>query len=106
MLCDLHIHSDNSFDAESTVEQICDSALNMGLDIIAITDHCEAEFINMGENCEFGSFDRQIPKSISDTAKAIEKYSGRLKILRGEAGHRTDALADLFGVDFGMIAVA
>ncbi len=83
MLCDLHIHSDNSFDAESTVEQICDSALNMGLDIIAITDHCEAEFINMGENCEFGSFDRQIPKSISDTAKAIEKYSGRLKILRG-----------------------
>ena len=83
MLCDLHIHSDNSFDAESTVEQICEAAVKSNLDIIAVTDHCEAEFINSGEDCEFGSFDRQIPKSLSDTAEAIKKYSGKLKILRG-----------------------
>ncbi len=100
MLCDLHIHSDNSFDAESTVEQICESALNMGLDIIAITDHCEAEFINMGENCEFGSFDRQIPKSISDTAKAIEKYSGRLKIL-----HNLRGRDDFYYMDFDKVDI-
>lgn len=83
MLCDLHIHSDNSFDAESTVDEICEVALAQKLDFIAITDHCEAEFINCGEDCEFGSFDRQIPQSLKDTSAAIEKYKGKLKILRG-----------------------
>lgn len=83
MLCDLHIHSNNSFDAENTVEELCESALSSGLGVIAVTDHCEAEFINAGDNCEFGSFDRQIPKSLSDIAMAAEKYRGRLKVLRG-----------------------
>lgn len=83
MLCDLHIHSENSFDAQSAVDEICKAAIKANLSTIAITDHCEAEFINCGEDCEFGSFDIQIPKSISDTLKAKEKYSGKLKILIG-----------------------
>lgn len=83
MLCDLHIHSNNSFDAKCSVDEICKIAIDSGIGTIAITDHCEAEYIDKGEDCEFGSFDRQIPQSLKDTEAAIEKYKGKLKILRG-----------------------
>ena len=35
ILCDVHTHSNNSFDAESTVEEMCKSALNKGFYAIA-----------------------------------------------------------------------
>ena len=73
-LCDMHTHSDNSFDAKSTVDELCQAALDKGLYAIAVTDHCEAEYICLGENCEFGSFDRQIPQSVRDIDSAKEKY--------------------------------
>lgn len=37
--CDLHIHSDFSRDGESTIEEILARALQVGLDVVAITDH-------------------------------------------------------------------
>ena len=77
-LCDMHTHSDNSFDAKSTVDELCQAALDKGLYAIAVTDHCEAEYICLGENCEFGSFDRQIPQSVRDIDSAKEKYRDRL----------------------------
>ena len=82
-LCDMHTHSDNSFDAKSTVDELCQAALDKGLYAIAVTDHCEAEYICLGENCEFGSFDRQIPQSVRDIDSAKEKYKDRLLVLRG-----------------------
>lgn len=82
-LCDLHTHSNNSFDAKSSVDSMCKAAINKGLYAIAITDHCEAPFIKCGADCEFGSFDEQIPKSISDTLKAQQKYANQLKVLCG-----------------------
>lgn len=82
-LCDMHTHSDNSFDAKSTVDELCQAALDKGLYAIAVTDHCEAEYICLGENCEFGSFDRQIPQSVRDIDSAKEKYRDRLLVLRG-----------------------
>jgi histidinol-phosphatase (PHP family) len=82
-ICDLHIHSENSFDAENSVEELCSAAISRNLYAAAITDHCEAPFIKCGEDCEFGSFDRQIPKSIADTIAAKEKFSSKLKILCG-----------------------
>lgn len=81
--CDLHIHSVNSFDAKSTVDKICATAVERRLYAVAITDHCEAPFIRCGENCEFGSFDRQIPQSLADTLAAKEKYESDLKVLCG-----------------------
>ena len=82
-LCDMHTHSDNSFDAKSTVDELCQAAVNRGLYALAVTDHCEAEYIKMGENCEFGSFDRQIPQSVRDINSAREKYKGKLLVIRG-----------------------
>lgn len=88
--CDSHTHSDNSFDAESSVDEMCRKALTLGLDAIAVTDHCEAPFIDCGENCEFGSFDRQIPKSVADARAAQAQYRGKLKVICGmELGEPT-----------------
>jgi histidinol-phosphatase (PHP family) len=41
MTCDLHIHSQYSFDGTASLEAICESARNRGVDIIALTDHCD-----------------------------------------------------------------
>lgn len=82
-ICDLHIHSNNSFDAKSTVDEICKTAIERNLYAVAVTDHCEAPFIKCGENCEFGSFDKQIPQSIKDILTARQKYQSQLKVLCG-----------------------
>lgn len=90
VLCDMHTHSDNSFDAKSSVDEMCRAAISRGLYAVAITDHCEAPFIRFGDDCEFGSFDRLIPKSFADATAAREKYSGHLKVIRGmELGEPT-----------------
>ena len=82
-LCDMHVHSNNSFDAKNSVDELCRAAIDRGLYAIAVTDHCEAPCIKLGEDCEFGSFDRQIPKSIADVNSAKEKHAGKLKLFCG-----------------------
>ena len=83
IICDFHTHSNNSFDAENSVDEMCRAAISRGLSAIAVTDHCEAPCIKLGEDCEFGSFDRLIPQSIRDAYEAREKYRGELKVLCG-----------------------
>ena len=42
MIIDCHTHSRNSFDADNdTVKERCQRAIQLGLDAMAITDHCE-----------------------------------------------------------------
>ena len=69
-ICDMHTHSDNSFDAKSSVDEMCLAAIERGLYALAITDHCEAPFIRFGHDCEFGCFDELIPKSFADATAA------------------------------------
>lgn len=82
-LCDLHTHSNNSFDAQNSVDEMCESAIKSGLYALAITDHCEAPMIGEGKKCEYGSFDELIPKSVSETVTAKKKYEGKLTVLCG-----------------------
>ena len=90
LICDMHTHSDNFFDAKNSVDEMCQAAVAAGLYALAVTDHCEAPFIRFGADCEFGCFDEQIPKSFADATAAREKYAGRLKVLRGmELGEPT-----------------
>lgn len=109
---DLHTHSLNSFDAESSVFEMCESALRQGLYAIAVTDHCEAPMISQGEGCEYGCFDRLIPKSLSETAIARKKYDGKLRVLSGiELGepmhdlHCTRRALDYGSYDFILASV-
>lgn len=41
MTCDLHIHSCYSFDGTPSPEAICQAARDHGVNIIALTDHCD-----------------------------------------------------------------
>ena len=41
MTCDLHIHSQYSFDGSASLEEIRRSAIAQGVDILALTDHCD-----------------------------------------------------------------
>lgn len=82
-LCDNHMHSSCSFDAENSVEEMCLSAIDKGLYAISITDHCEAWLIGKGEECEFGDFSKRIPKSNKLTEQCAEKYKDKIKILKG-----------------------
>lgn len=82
-ICDIHTHSNNSFDAENTVEEMCQSALNKGLFALGITDHCEAPEILLGSESEYGDFSKLIPKSNYKTSVMQDKYKGKIKILKG-----------------------
>ena len=83
ILSDSHTHSLHSFDAESSVDEMCRAAIQKGLSYLAVTDHCEAEYICCGEDCEFGSFDRQIPASVAAIHEAQKKYREQLTLLCG-----------------------
>lgn len=89
-ICDLHTHSDNSFDAINSVDSMCKNAVEKGLYAIAITDHCEAPLLDTSADTEFGDFTVRIPKSVSDITAAKEKYRQKLKVLCGvEIGEPT-----------------
>ena len=83
ILCDVQTISNNYFDAEYTVEEMCNAALIKGFYAIAITDHCEAPFIKFGYNEEFGDFNERIPLSFLQTKNAQIKYRQKLKVLCG-----------------------
>lgn len=83
LISDMHTHSACSFDAKNTVDEMCRAAIERGLYALAVTDHCEAPFIRFGANCEFGCFDELIPKSYAEACEAREKYSGKLRVIRG-----------------------
>lgn len=82
-ICDMHTHSINSFDAQNTVDDMCKIAIKKGISALAITDHCETQFVLSGSHKEFGCFDERIPKSISEIEEAKKKYSEKLQLLCG-----------------------
>lgn len=80
--CDSHVHSNNSFDAVNSVEELCIAAIEKRLDIITITDHCETWDID-NPRSEFGDFNVQIPNSIKEVNICREKYRDKLRVLTG-----------------------
>lgn len=76
-LLDMHIHSDNSSDAEHSVTLICEKAIAKGLRAIAITDHFEALDCDMHNNvitCR---------QSVFETKKARVVFGGQIVISVG-----------------------
>ena len=39
--CDCHLHTDNSFDSETPAARVVERARELGIEYIAITDHCD-----------------------------------------------------------------
>ena len=73
---DCHIHSENSIDGKSSVDDICKTALEKGAKLITITDH--ATPMPQGvSNYE------HIEKCVKEVRQASEKYKGKLMVLVG-----------------------
>lgn len=83
IICDSHIHSCNSFDAENSVEELCEKALELKLNTITITDHMEVPELALGAKSEYGDMKKQIAKSLKDIVRCQEIYKGRINVLKG-----------------------
>ena len=70
--CDCHLHTDNSFDSETPAERQVDRAHELGIEYIAITDHCDI--------LEWS--DLNIARSNAQAAELNRKYDD-LTVLRG-----------------------
>jgi len=66
---DSHIHSNNSFDAKNSVEELAKTAMVMGLCGITITDHFSSDSYKTKDDF------KHIYKSCEDVQKANEKYN-------------------------------
>lgn len=76
---DTHTHTIRSFDGEFTAEEMIDSAIEKGIQTLAITDHVEMDW--------FYGHPRQYNltayNSYGDVTKAKKDYEGRIEVLVG-----------------------
>ncbi len=88
MYCDYHIHSQFSADSKMTLKEICETALDLGLDQIAITDHHDIDY--QDDSIEF-LIDKD--KYLREIEKYQQKYKNELTIKKGiEMGLQLDIL--------------
>ncbi len=105
MLVDCHTHTHNSLDADITksVKDLCVRALELGLDALAVTDHCENNrFYSMEyygakpqPDNEFDTynFDECFEKSMRENTEMKELFKGKINFICGiELGQATHDL--------------
>ncbi len=78
MFFDYHMHSQFSADSEMTLDEICQTALEIGLDEIAVTDHHDIDY--QDDSIEF-LIDKE--EYLAEIEKYQNKYQGQLKIKKG-----------------------
>ena len=106
MLCDCHIHSNFSCDADKTesnsVDSICSIAVECGFDAIAITDHFETDLM-------FDGFEPMLDfDGVREAVmEAKVKYDGELDVIYGiefaQALHmkeKSEEILDKYNFDF------
>ncbi len=74
---DSHVHSCHSHDAVSTVEEICRSAIEKGIQGVAICDHADMWFYERQNTYE------GFCACIDEVLALREQYHGQLKLLQG-----------------------
>ena len=92
MLIDCHTHSRNSFDADNdTVIERCERAMQLGLDAMAITDHCEVNrfyekehyIIDFEQKYDDYCFGKAYESSMAEITAAKEIYKDKLNLICG-----------------------
>ena len=83
MLCDCHLHTSNSFDAENSLKEMCESAIKKGINIIAVTDHLEVPEILLGDKSQYGDMVKQIKQSALDVDECREFFKDKIQIIKG-----------------------
>ena len=74
---DCHIHSKFSIDSNMEMSDACETALKLGLEGIAFTDHRDIEYPDTDE-----SFNIDYNKYFDEVSAIKARYKGRLNILR------------------------
>ena len=75
ILADMHTHSENSHDSTVSLAERAKEAVEKGIDIFAVTDHCSVLVYEKNKLFE------KIKKSHEDEKSASEKY--KVKVLKG-----------------------
>lgn len=92
MIIDCHTHTRNSFDADNdTVIERCERAIQLGLDAMAVTDHCEVNRfyekdhykIDYEQKYDDYGFNKAFENSMAETTAAKELYSGKFNLICG-----------------------
>ena len=73
---DMHTHSDQSFDGAYSCFELCESAIEKGLNGIAITDHLDIDDAKL----DVPDF---VKKQFNETSKAKYEYNNRVEVIRG-----------------------
>lgn len=86
MLIDLHSHSTASPDGHDSVYALAEKAVEMGIDVLAVTEHCDAmatmPFPSFwGLDWVVSTYDEK--KRRDDFFKAKEAFNGKIKLLYG-----------------------
>ena len=81
---DMHTHTNNSFDGNYPIEEMCEAAIEKGIQVIAFTDHVEMDyFVEKG-------FDKDAENSYKDMLRAKEIYKDKIDLCVGiELGEPT-----------------
>ena len=81
---DMHTHTNNSFDGNYPIEEMCEAAIEKGIQVIAFTDHVEMDYFT-----EKG-FDKDAENSYKDMLRAKEMYKDKIDLCVGiELGEPT-----------------
>ena len=108
MLCDLHTHTHNSFDGfpEATAHAMAQAAVDAGVGVLALTDHCE---VNGQVQGLYPYFDQSA--SFTEITAARDAFADKLTLLRGiELGqpmeHPEQALAMREAHDYDFVILS
>lgn len=108
MLCDLHTHTHHSFDGDplATADAMAQAAVDAGVGVLALTDHCE---VNGQIQGIYPYFDQGA--SFAEISAAQARFADRLTLLRGiELGqpmeHPEQALAMREAYDYDFVILS
>lgn len=88
-MIDCHTHTNNSPDAESTPLEMVQQGIKLGLDVMAITDHCEVNMWYPKEHYkhtfDYDGYNYMVSfkKSLSDNLKLKREFHKEITILNG-----------------------
>ena len=109
MLCDLHTHTHHSFDGDpsASAHAMAQAAVDAGVGVLALTDHCE---VNGQIEGIYPHFDQAA--SFAEITAARDAFADRLTLLRGielgqpmEYSEQALAMREAFDYDFVILSL-
>lgn len=75
---DFHTHTKYSFDSEAEPYEVCKTALDRGIKVVALTDHYDVDCEDQGL-----TIDMDIDERRATIAELKERFSGKLEVIYG-----------------------